>query len=166
METAGRLASVSDSYPAVAASVPRARGALSEFAASAGLSDEQLEGVRLVVSEAVTNAVRHAYGGGPGEVHVSAELQPGELQILISDDGCGLPNRHGTRGMGLGLVWMAEFSDGLKLFARPGGGLEVRLRFNLSQNGGQRTHAGAPLARHRSAASLLRGAERLAPTGG
>jgi serine/threonine-protein kinase RsbW len=166
MDMAGTVASVNDSYPAVAASVPRVRGVLSEFAAAAGVSDEQLEGVRLVVSEAVTNVVRHAYRGRPGEVHVSASLHAGELQILIADDGCGLPNRRGTRGLGLGLVWMAEFSDGLKLFARSGGGLEVRLRFNLSRDGEQRSQAGAPLARHRSAASLLRGAERLAATGG
>jgi len=166
MDMAGTIASVDDSYPAVAASVPRVRGVLTEFAAAAGLSDAQLEGVRLVVSEAVTNVVRHAYGGHPGEVHVRASLQDGELRILIADDGCGLPNRRGTRGLGLGLVWMAEFSDGLKLFARPGGGLEVRLRFNLPAEGEQRTRVGAPMARERSAGTLLGGAGRLTRTGG
>src|ERR1700720_2139465 len=107
MDMAGTVARVTDSYPAIAASVPRVRGVLTEFAAAAGVSDGQLEGVRLVVSEAVTNVVRHAYDGHTGEVHVSASLQDGELRIVIADDGCGLPNRRGTRGLGLGLVWMA-----------------------------------------------------------
>jgi serine/threonine-protein kinase RsbW len=163
MEMAGSVASVSDSYPAVADSVPRARRVLSGFAASAGIADEQLEGVRLAVSEAVTNVVRHAYGGDPGEVHVSASLHSGELRILIADDGCGLPNRQGTRGLGLGLVWMAEFSDGLKLFTRAGGGLEVRLRFNLPGDEEQASRADLGLARQRTA-TIRRGAGSLAPT--
>jgi len=161
MEMVGSVANVSDSYPAVADSVPRARRVLSAFAASAGIADEQLEGVRLAVSEAVTNVVRHAYGGAPGEVHVSASLQSGELSVLIADDGCGLPNRQGTRGLGLGLVWMAEFSDGLKLFTRPGGGLEVRLRFKLHGDDEQTSRADRGMARPRTV-TMWRG---LAPTG-
>ena len=165
MEMAGSVASVSDSYPAVADSVPRARRVLSEFAASSGLSAEQLEGVRLAVSEAVTNVVRHAYGDDhPGEIHVSASLYSGELRVLIADDGCGLPNPEGTRGLGLGLVWMAEFSDGLKLFTRPGGGLEVRLRFNLAGHGERGSPAGPGIARHRGAASMRLAAGSLAST--
>jgi serine/threonine-protein kinase RsbW len=166
MEMADSLASVSDSYPAVPDSVPRARGVLSAFAASAGLSNEQLEGVRLAVSEAVTNVVRHAYGSGDaGEIHVSASLNSGELRVLIADDGCGLPNREGTRGLGLGLVWMAEFSDGLKLFTRPGGGLEVRLRFNLPGHDERTSLAEPGIARHRGMATVRLAADSLAPTG-
>jgi serine/threonine-protein kinase RsbW len=163
MEMVGSVASVSDSYPAVADSVPRARRELSAFAASAGIAEEQLEGVRLAVSEAVTNVVRHAYGGDPGEVHLSASLHSGELRILIADDGCGLPNRQGTRGLGLGLVWMAEFSDGLKLFTRPGGGLEVRLRFNLPGDEEQTSWADRGTVRQRTT-TIRRGAGSLAPT--
>jgi anti-sigma regulatory factor (Ser/Thr protein kinase) len=132
MEMVGALASLNDSYPAIPDSVPRARGALAGFAASAGVPGELLEGVRLVVSEAVTNVVQHAYQGSPGEVHVSAAVSRTELRILIADDGCGLSVGRSRRGLGLGLAWMAQFSDGLTLDTRPGGGLEVALRFNLT----------------------------------
>jgi anti-sigma regulatory factor (Ser/Thr protein kinase) len=165
MEMAGRAVSVSDSYPAVADSVPRARGVLGAFAASAGLYGEQLEGVRLVVSEAVTNVVQHAYRGRPGEVHVDASAHAGELRILIADDGCGLPNRRSTRGLGLGLAWMAEFSDGLQLLARAGGGLEVRLRFELPAGDAAQSQADLEVARIRSTVTRRRGIGRLARAG-
>jgi anti-sigma regulatory factor (Ser/Thr protein kinase) len=164
MEMVGTGASVSDSYPAVADSVSRARGVLGAFAASAGVSGERLDGVRLVVSEAVTNVVQHAYRGRPGDVHVAASVHSGELRILIADDGCGLPNRSSARGLGLGLTWMAEFSDGLKLFARSGGGLEARLRFELPADA-QESQADLGRARYRGTATRRRGSERLARAG-
>lgn len=120
-----------ESYPAVAAAVPRARERLVAFATDAGASGEQLEGIRLAVSEAVTNVVQHAYAGRPGAVHLSAAAISGELWILIADDGCGLEPNRNSPGLGLGLAWMAQFSDGLTLMSRVSGGLEVRLRFDL-----------------------------------
>jgi anti-sigma regulatory factor (Ser/Thr protein kinase) len=135
MEIASAVASLSESYPASPDSIPRARIALSSFAAEAGASAEQQEQVRLVVSEAVTNAVQHAYGGGPGDVHVTAMVVSGELWILVADDGLGLCAGGDSPGLGLGLAWMAQFSDGMTLVARACGGVEVRLRFDLRRAG-------------------------------
>jgi serine/threonine-protein kinase RsbW len=115
----------------VPASVPRARRLLGEFAVEAGATGEQLEGIRLAVSEAVTNTVQHAYDEVAGDVHLTAAVVSGELWILIADDGCGLAARPESPGLGLGLAWMAQFSDGLTLMPRSAGGLEVRLRFDL-----------------------------------
>jgi anti-sigma regulatory factor (Ser/Thr protein kinase) len=129
---AGGLESLSESFPAVAESVPHARSAVGAFAAAAGASEEQLHGIRLVVSEAVSNAVLHAYDGSCGQIHVTAALVPGELWVLVADDGCGLRAAPSpSRGLGLGLGWMAQFSDGLTLVTRSSGGLEVRMRFGL-----------------------------------
>ncbi len=119
------------SYPAVPEAVPMARERLVAFATQAGARGEQLEGIRLAVSEAVTNAVQHAYHGRTGAVHLSAAAISGELWILIADDGCGLEPNRNSAGLGLGLAWMAQFSDGLTLMPRASGGLEVRLRFDL-----------------------------------
>jgi stage II sporulation protein AB (anti-sigma F factor) len=132
MQTVDAVMSLNERYPATADSVPRARKALASFACSAGVTEEQLEGIRLVVSEAVSNAVLHAYDADGGEIQVTAAVVPGELWILIADDGFGLraePSEN--RGLGLGLGWMAQFSDGLTLVTRSSGGLEVRLRFDL-----------------------------------
>ncbi|MCW2969633.1 MAG: putative anti-sigma regulatory factor, serine/threonine protein kinase [Solirubrobacterales bacterium] len=131
MEIASAVASLTESYPATAESIPRARIALSAFAAEAGASCEQQEQVRLVVSEAVTNAVQHAYRERPGDVHVTAMVVSGELWILVADDGVGLCAGSDSAGLGLGLAWMAQFSDGMTLVARSDGGVEVRLRFDL-----------------------------------
>jgi anti-sigma regulatory factor (Ser/Thr protein kinase) len=126
------IASLNRSYPASPDSVPHARKAVSAFAARAGVDGDQLEGVRLVVSEAVSNAVLHAYDDEHGQIQVTAAVVPGELWILIADEGHGLrAERTDNRGLGLGLGWMAQFSDGLTLLTRSSGGLEVRLRFDL-----------------------------------
>jgi len=78
---------------------PQARKALAAFATTAGVTEDQLEGIRLVVSEAVSNAVLHAYDGDAGEIQVTAAVVPGELWILIADDGFGLrAERSGNRG--------------------------------------------------------------------
>jgi stage II sporulation protein AB (anti-sigma F factor) len=131
METARAVARISRTYPALPESIPLARAAVAAFAAEAGATEEQREGVRLVVSEAVTNAVLHAYPDTPGDVHVTAVVVCDELWILIADDGRGLSVRGESPGLGLGLVWMAEFSDGMTLMTRSSGGVEVRLRYAL-----------------------------------
>jgi anti-sigma regulatory factor (Ser/Thr protein kinase) len=131
MEIASAVASLSESYPASADSIPRARAALGAFASEAGASEEQQEHVRLVVSEAVTNVVQHAYEGEPGDVHVTAMVVSSELWILVADDGRGLRAGGTSPGLGFGLVWMAQFSDGMTLVPRSDGGVEVRVRFDL-----------------------------------
>jgi anti-sigma regulatory factor (Ser/Thr protein kinase) len=147
MQTTDAVASLNQRYPAVADSVPRARKALASFATAAGVTDEQLEGIRLVVSEAVSNAVLHAYDDAGGEIQVTAAVVPGELWILIADDGFGLrAERSGNRGLGLGLGWMAQFSDGMTLVTRSSGGLEVRLRFDLFEGAGDADGSGARVA--------------------
>jgi serine/threonine-protein kinase RsbW len=128
---------LSESAAAVPASVAWARKLLATFAAAAGVRGERLEDVRLAVSEAVTNAVAYAYDGSPGEVHVIAAVISEELWIVIADDGGGMRTRPSeTRGLGLGLGLMARLSDALTILTRSSGGVEVRMRFDLSERGG------------------------------
>jgi anti-sigma regulatory factor (Ser/Thr protein kinase) len=122
---------LSMTYPAEPDSVARARHALSEFAATAGADRQQVEAVRLAASEAVTNAVLHAYRGDPGSVHVTAAVVSDELWILICDDGCGLEARPDRPGLGLGLALISQVSDELAVVPRASGGTEVRMRFVL-----------------------------------
>lgn len=113
-------------------SVSRARRALREFAAEVGASVDQVDAVRLASSEAVTNAVLHAYRDEPGKVYVTAALVSDELWILVSDDGCGLEPRTGRPGLGLGLGLISQVSDDLTIVPRSSGGTEVRMRFDLT----------------------------------
>ncbi|MGA9856587.1 MAG: ATP-binding protein [Solirubrobacteraceae bacterium] len=123
---------LNETYAATADSVARARSVLSEFAAAAGATPEQVDGVRLAVSEAMTNSVLHAYRGEPGQVHVNAAIVSGELWILVSDDGCGLEPRADRPGLGLGLGLIAQVSDDFAIVSRASGGTEVRIRFNIA----------------------------------
>lgn len=122
---------ISSSYPAAAESVRIVRGQISDLAAAAGASGERVQAVRLAVSEAVTNAILHAYRGGPGEIHLTANVVDDELTVLIADDGCGLGEPAQTPGLGWGWKLIADACDALTIAQRSSGGVEMRMRFLL-----------------------------------
>jgi serine/threonine-protein kinase RsbW len=120
-------------YPAVPDAVPSARKALTEFARDAGAEGEQLQAIRLAASEAITNAIIHAYDlGVDGEVCISATYLHGELWLLIGDTGHGMRARDNSPGLGLGLALIAQLADDFQILSRGSGGTELRMRFNLS----------------------------------
>jgi anti-sigma regulatory factor (Ser/Thr protein kinase) len=126
----------SASYPAAPDAVATARNALTEFADEAGARGEKLQAVRLAASEAITNAVLHAYKRfEKGEVHVSASYVEDEIWLLISDAGHGMRPRHDSPGLGLGLVLIAQLADEFQILSRGSGGTELRMRFKLSSGG-------------------------------
>jgi serine/threonine-protein kinase RsbW len=127
----------SQAYPAVADSVPTARSALTEFATEAGATGERLEAIRLAASEAVTNGVLHAYNGSRGTIHVAAACTPGELWVLIGDDGTGLRPRGPHSGLGLGLALIAQLADEFEILSRSTGGTELRMQFKLGGGSGR-----------------------------
>ena len=71
--------------PAVSTSVARARTELCD-AMAPELEQEELDTLRLLVSELVTNAVRHGDGSEPVEVHAHWN---GEVRVEVSDHGHG-----------------------------------------------------------------------------
>lgn len=121
--------SVTHTYEAVEASVPAARHVTADFAAAAGIAGEALDSVRLAVSEAVTNVVRHAYRGRTGRFQLTLGTCPGELWVLVSDDGCGHHTATRDPGLGLGLALIADACDEFVLAERAAGGTEAQMRF-------------------------------------
>jgi anti-sigma regulatory factor (Ser/Thr protein kinase) len=120
-------------YRAHAVSAGAARGEVSSFAARNGAAVEDLERVRLAVSEAVTNAVVHAYPAGtPGLVHVSAVVAGRELSVIVADDGCGIDGSAESPGLGFGLNLIEHACASFTITARPGGGTVLEMRFLLS----------------------------------
>ncbi len=124
------LAPLSDSYPAVAASVPLARNAVAAFATSAGAGKSLVDAIRLAASEAITNVVVHAYDRNRGQIHVTAWLAGDQLWLLVADDGDGLRLRPNGPGLGLGLGIIVQVSDGVSIVKRSAGGIELRMRFS------------------------------------
>lgn len=120
-----------EDFPAVAESVPRARTAVGCFALAAGADSQQLEAIRLAASEAVTNAVVHAYARQEGNVRVSASYAPGELWVLVEDDGVGLRGSSHPGGLGVGLVLIAQLADSFQIVRRASGGTQLEMRFSL-----------------------------------
>lgn len=149
-------ATLSSIYPAVPETVSRARQALREFSIEAGASPRQVEAVRLAGSEAVTNAVVHAYVNEPGNVYITAALVCAEIRVSVADDGCGLEPRSDHAGLGLGLGVISQVSDNLTIAPRAGGGTEVRMRFMLHHAGCSRRR-GAARIKSRSTEMRRRG---------
>lgn len=140
-------ARVATTYPARAASVACARNAVSALAAPAGASADELDNIRLAVSEAVTNAVVHAYpAGASGPIYVTAAIAGSMLSVIVADDGCGLGAARDSPGLGLGLNVLERACDSLAVGASRSGGTRVEMRFVLSDPaaGAERTEAPAP----------------------
>jgi len=57
----------------------------------AGLNDEDLATVELILAEALNNVVEHAYADGPGPVELSVALQSFGLACMITDTGRPMP---------------------------------------------------------------------------
>jgi signal transduction histidine kinase len=84
-----------------------------------------------ILQESITNVIRHA---GPARVTVSLTYGPADLQLGITDDGCGPRHADGSQG-GRGIVGMRERAAllGGELTAGPrqGGGFQVQARLPL-----------------------------------
>lgn len=98
--------------PSVPESIPAARHELDRLADA--LPPAVLEDARLLMSELVTNAVRHAGLGPEGRISVRAELRSGRLRVEVRDQGGGFePTRapSAERGSGWGLYLVREIAD-------------------------------------------------------
>ena len=110
-------------------SVGRARQAVVAFAERHELA--ALPDVALAVTEAVTNAVVHAYrGGATGLVRVVACALDTGLLVVVRDYGCGMQPNPGSPGAGLGLAVIGAVAGEMNI-ERPdaGGGTRIRIRF-------------------------------------
>jgi anti-sigma regulatory factor (Ser/Thr protein kinase)/PAS domain-containing protein len=116
--------------PARDESVPELRRAVQEFAASQGADKEVLTGLALAVSEAVTNAVIHAFlDREPGGVRVSASVGVDEIVVVVADDGRGMQPRPDSPGLGMGLPLIGQLAAHLDISVPTGGGTELRMTF-------------------------------------
>jgi serine/threonine-protein kinase RsbW len=97
-------------------------------------SEDTLADVKLALTEAYSNSVRHAYGDGGGHVDISFELLDDRLIVEVADDGSGfvpLPTDEAqdelTEG-GLGIAIIRSIADEVEIGEGPGG-RGARLRF-------------------------------------
>jgi PAS domain S-box-containing protein len=82
----------------------------------------------LIVSELLTNALRHAYAPGQsGQVQVTARQETGRVEIRVADGGVGLPPTQARPGLGSTVVSMLARQIGASVTSRgePGRGVEA-----------------------------------------
>ena len=111
------------------------RLALSAIAGVRPLSEETLHDLKLALTEACTNSVRHAYADGrKGEVEIVYELAPDRLAVEVGDEGAGFEPVDGGDAEGpeleeggLGIAIIRAVSDEVEIGPRGDGG--SRLRF-------------------------------------
>src|SRR5687768_7054486 len=98
------------------------------------LSDELLADLKLALTEAASNSVRHAYGDQVGVVEISYELLPDRLVIEVTDDGegfdpagaAGPPDELSEGGLGIAII--RAIADEVEIGVAAGG-KGSRLRF-------------------------------------
>lgn len=121
------------------------RQAVCAFIAHLDPTLPELADLRTAISEAVTNAVVHAYrNAAPGKIYINVKLYSDRsVRITVTDKGCGMAELEkcmeplyttdpkGERG-GMGFAIMQCFSDDLKVKTAPGKGTTVTLYKKLS----------------------------------
>ena len=129
------MASSTWSVPALADEVGSARRAAVEFARAEGVPDLRLEDLRLAISEALTNAVLHAFRTQdlPGTVTVTVDVTPDQfVEAVVRDDGMGMSSRSDSPGLGLGLGLIASVADAVEhRLPADGVGFELSMRFRF-----------------------------------
>ena len=118
--------------PATPDSIQPLRRAVVELAAARGASQDQLENIALAVSEAVSNAVMHAYveEERPGTVAVEALVRDDALDVAVCDEGRGLLPREDSPGLGWGLALIDRIAEQLRL-DESGPGVRLQMRFRI-----------------------------------
>jgi serine/threonine-protein kinase RsbW len=111
------------------------RLALTGIARVRSLSDETLADLKLALTEAASNSVRHAYEEDhAGVVQISYELLPDRLVIEVTDDGGGFdpaeakgaPEELSEGGLGIAII--RAIADEVEIGRQPDG-KGSRLRF-------------------------------------
>jgi serine/threonine-protein kinase RsbW len=128
--------------PARAEYLILARLALAGIARQVAMSEAVLADLKLAVTEACGNAVRHAYATDGGTVRVVYEVGPDAIEITVEDDGPGLAvddlpqdpfAGEDPAESGMGLAIIRAVTDELAVMPRPGAhGTLVRMRKSLA----------------------------------
>ena len=121
--------------PAKAEYITLSRLALSGLARVRVFSEDTLADLKLALTEACSNSVRHAYGNGQGHVDISFELLDDRLIVEVADDGSGFVPAARHKAIedelsegGLGIAIIRSVADEVEFGDGPGG-RGSRLRF-------------------------------------
>ena len=118
------------------------------FAAQLDPTLEEVNDIKTAVSEAVTNAIVHAYPDVIGKVSMKLRIREGHiLEIAVKDWGVGIADVDRARTplfttgneerSGMGFTIMESFMDTLKVRSAPGKGTTVTMARKISRRAGR-----------------------------
>ncbi len=118
-----------------------ARSVVATFALACSPTVEEINDLKTAVSEAVTNAVVHAYKDDTGVIEMLCEVNETERSISVSvtDFGCGITNveeakepffttRPDDERSGMGFTIIETFTDEMTLRSKVGEGTTVTMK--------------------------------------
>lgn len=130
--------------PATAEAPAVARGLIGELICRAAGTPAERDAVSMVVSELVSNAVRHAYDGDGGTVEIDAALIGGGVSMVVADSGRGPRLASPNPGGGFGWKIVAALADDFTILRRSTGGTFIIVRMCFSRRPLRRAHASDP----------------------
>ena len=115
-----------------------ARACISAFCVQANPSVDEITDIKTAVSEAVTNAVVHAYPLGDGNITIRVKLYVSGVVIEIADSGIGIDNFEQAREpffttkpteerSGMGFTVMESFMDAVTVQKNGKNGVLVKM---------------------------------------
>ena len=130
-------------FPSRSSNEGFARTAVACFAAQLDPTLNELEDIKTAVSEAVTNAIVHAYPVSLGKITLKVSACEGNLlEITVKDRGRGIPDIEkarqpmyttgGEERSGMGFTIMESFMDRVSVRSVPGRGTTVVMKKKLS----------------------------------
>ena len=134
-------------FPSRSANESFARCAAACFAAQLDPTLEEINDIKTAVSEAVTNAIVHAYPDCIGTIALRLRImEDGTLEIRVKDKGVGIADIAQARTplfttgsedrAGMGFTIMESFMDTLKVRSAPGKGTSVTMRRKIARRAG------------------------------
>jgi stage II sporulation protein AB (anti-sigma F factor) len=135
---------VTISFLSISENVAFARVTTAAFASQLEFTINDLEEIKVAVSEAVANAIVHGYNNAEDKmITIEVKLYGNKLEIAVIDEGTGIPDikqalqpsfSTDPERMGLGFVFMQSFMDKLKINSVPGKGTKVIMIKNCNSS--------------------------------
>ena len=130
-------------FPSRSVNEGLARAAVAAFAAQLDPTLDELGDIKTAVSEAVTNAIVHAYPQEIGRIALRASIFDGNLlEITVRDWGCGIADVEkareplyttgGEERSGMGFTIMESFMDALTVRSKNGKGTVVTMKRRIA----------------------------------
>ena len=124
-----------------------ARSVVGAFATQLNPTLEQVADIKTAVSEAVTNAIVHAYPNKIGDIRIEAELSGDTITVIVEDYGVGIKDITQARQpffstandderSGMGFTVMETFMDDVGIVSASGKGTVITMKKTIRRQDG------------------------------